>query len=40
MALVARAERPRVLAGLHDSAKWPGIPTSWALLAHADEVIE
>jgi hypothetical protein len=27
-ALAARAERPRVLAGLHDSAKWPGIPTS------------
>src|SRR6266852_1429851 len=28
MALAARAERPRVLAGLHDSTKWPGIPTS------------
>jgi hypothetical protein len=28
MALAARAERPRVLTGLHDSAKWPGIPTS------------
>src|SRR5713226_7271876 len=27
-ALAARAERPRVLAGLHDSTKWPGIPTS------------
>ncbi len=25
MALAARAERPRVLAGLHDSTKWPGI---------------
>jgi hypothetical protein len=40
MALAARAERPRVLAGLHDSTKWPGIPTSQALLACADEVIE
>jgi hypothetical protein len=28
MALAARAERPRVLAGLQDSTKWPGIPTS------------
>jgi hypothetical protein len=28
VALAARAERPRVLAGLHDSTKWPGIPTS------------
>ena len=28
MAIAARAERPRVLAGLHDSTKWPGIPTS------------
>src|SRR5713101_1373350 len=27
MALAARVERPRVLAGLHDSTKWPGIPT-------------
>jgi hypothetical protein len=26
MALAARVERPRVLAGLHDSTKWPGIP--------------
>src|SRR6266851_4896381 len=26
MALAVRAERPRVLAGLHDSTKWPGIP--------------
>src|SRR5712691_9439197 len=26
MALAARAEPPRVLAGLHDSTKWPGIP--------------
>jgi hypothetical protein len=40
MALAAHAERPRVLAGLNDSTKWPGIPTSWALLARADEVIE
>src|SRR5712664_3636055 len=40
MALAARVERPRVLAGLHDSTKWPGIPTSLALLARADEVIE
>jgi hypothetical protein len=28
MALAARAERPRVLARLHDSTKWPGVPTS------------
>src|SRR5271170_5817799 len=28
MALPDRAERPRVLAGLQDSTKWPGIPTS------------